>query len=900
MREKVYIEELKKEIQQKQDRIDSLVGQINEMKSSRSWRVTAPCRVIGTIVRGLSYLDKDLLRKGIRSLGNEGLSKTVAKIDQHINNVSQVKSEAFPCFDGLIEISNLPTYIESNGGKFYGKEFLSETSCSYALLISHEASLTGAPMALRYLGLCLQKKYITPIFLSPSEGKIVNELSRDGIPTIVFPELLPFIQPWLAGGALPNEPKLINNIRNLFDFIVANTLITAPVVSQLIDTDTPVLWWIHEAEESYSEHFQRTLPKKLSTNIRVFTGGDYARRVLAKYRPQYNSENLLYPVPYSESQHAKTTLIEKKGKLLFLCVGTLQTRKAQDKLVDAIIQLPSNIRERTLFLFIGRNCSPEIFEKIKSATATYPENVLYMDEISQQDLSNFYSIMDVLVCPSLDDPMPIVVTDALARSKLVLCSDNVGTAELLKSSNSGIVYPAHDVGALVAKIQSIVTAPYLYSSVSARARNVYEEYFSPEVFDKNLDKTLNSIKKKKLKSKVSVIIPTFNAGVAFEKLLCSLNEQSGLDDLEIIVVDSGSKDKTVDVCKRNGVKLIEITQEEFSHSYARNLGAKYASGDILLFMTQDALPSSKEWVRRMISPLINENIVACSCLEQCPPGTDLFYRCNSNIHNKFMSSAGEVCSLELVKDTYTLRKYSSLNDTNCAIKASVFRLFQYRNSYAEDLDLGIRLIKKGYQLKFIKDNPIIHGHNRNCDYYLRRSYIETQTLDKMLNRSDCAIEISRLFGSCSAYVIIKTAIENIKKELEFPIRSELIMKRLCEELCENREIDIKIAFDRFAELGSESLLFSNLKQIYDLREIISDKYIADDVFAEITYYLNHDLSIFVCENYDTVDLKLFEEIADCLIKQFAVLLGIYLARPLEVEFASGGLEKMLNMEFGSV
>src|SRR5205823_8776375 len=98
---------------------------------------------------------------------------------------------------------------------------------------------------------------------------------------------------------------------------------------------------------------------------------------------------------------------------------------------------------------------------------------------------------------------------------------------------------------------------------------------------------------------VSVIIPTKNAGVDFSPLLSMLKNQEGFKHIEIIIVDSGSTDQTLKIAREFAATIIEIAPAEFSHSYARNLGAERATGDYVLFMVQDALPPSVTWLQEL-------------------------------------------------------------------------------------------------------------------------------------------------------------------------------------------------------------------------------------------------------------------------------------------------------------
>ncbi|MEM3486339.1 MAG: glycosyltransferase, partial [Candidatus Methanomethyliaceae archaeon] len=135
---------------------------------------------------------------------------------------------------------------------------------------------------------------------------------------------------------------------------------------------------------------------------------------------------------------------------------------------------------------------------------------------------------------------------------------------------------------------------------------------------------------------VSVVIPTKNAGPEFEFLLRGLREQKGLNDLEVIVVDSGSKDETLAIAKSYGAKVIEIPPEDFSHSHSRNIGAENASGKYLFFTVQDALLPSSTFLFNLLQVKRSNPIVAVSCAEFPREDSDLFYDMLSWNHYRFL------------------------------------------------------------------------------------------------------------------------------------------------------------------------------------------------------------------------------------------------------------------------
>ncbi|MFQ5531901.1 MAG: glycosyltransferase [Candidatus Nanoarchaeia archaeon] len=109
---------------------------------------------------------------------------------------------------------------------------------------------------------------------------------------------------------------------------------------------------------------------------------------------------------------------------------------------------------------------------------------------------------------------------------------------------------------------------------------------------------------------VSVIIPTYNEERDISECLNSLKKQA-LKNLEIIVVDDGSKDKTIERIKK--FKRIKIIKGQHKGpGFSRNLGARSAKGDILVFIDADMV-FDKDYLKNLINPLIkNKKIIGAT------------------------------------------------------------------------------------------------------------------------------------------------------------------------------------------------------------------------------------------------------------------------------------------------
>jgi hypothetical protein len=177
-----------------------------------------------------------------------------------------------------------------------------------------------------------------------------------------------------------------------------------------------------------------------------------------------------------------------------------------------------------------------------------------------------------------------------------------------------------------------------------------------------------------------------------------------------------------------GCTVVEITQAEFTHSHSRNLGAASAASDYVLFMVQDAYPIGVYWAYGMLRFLMDhadEGLVAASCSEYPRSDSDIMYDSMIDTHYRFLGCHESDRIGDFKGDDHmALRSRGQLSDVACLISRKMFGEYGYQGDYAEDLDLGIRLIKDGHKVAMLASVKVVHSHNRPAFYYLKRSYVD--------------------------------------------------------------------------------------------------------------------------------------------------------------------------------
>jgi glycosyltransferase involved in cell wall biosynthesis/ubiquinone/menaquinone biosynthesis C-methylase UbiE len=382
---------------------------------------------------------------------------------------------------------------------------------------------------------------------------------------------------------------------------------------------------------------------------------------------------------------------------------------------------------------------------------------------------------------------------------------------------------------------------------------------------------------------VSVVIPTKNGGEDFRRVLATIANQKGFRGVETIVVDSGSTDKTVELAEEFGAKIIKILPEEFSHSYARNLGASYASGEYLLFTVQDALPPSDLWLYELFSVIKHNDVVAVSCAEFPWESADLFYRAITWNHYRFLEVDREDRIMRYAgsEDHLTLRKNGQLSDLACLISKDVFTKYNYRTDYGEDLDLGLRLIKDGYEIAFLGSTRIIHSHNRPAYYYLKRGYVENVFLPRIFsdyptvgNNLERAIP-DVLF----THQVIKSMVDEKTGDLQLPCKTTEFSNRIIEKfqaaaeapsLVSTQTIDghlLDIEFQDF--LG---------RLVKDYPVASSDARLGDGYLSEAVRNFTKMILAYMENSYELVDDHIAGDFRLSVYKTFAYQCGTMLAQ----------------------
>ncbi len=223
--------------------------------------------------------------------------------------------------------------------------------------------------------------------------------------------------------------------------------------------------------------------------------------------------------------------------------------------------------------------------------------------------------------------------------------------------------------------------------------------------------------------KVSLCIPTYNAGPLWTEWIVAYKKQS-LEAHQVIVIDSSSTDDTAVLARQAGFIVHSIPQAEFNHGGTRNLGAKFASTDtdILVFLTQDALLANEHSLDNLVQ-VFNNPEVAAAYGRQLPHQNASSAAAHARLFNYPVNS-----SIKDKKDIPQLGiKTAFISNSFAAYRQTVFtQLNGFPNDtiLAEDMYLSAQIILAGYKVAYCAEACVYHSHNYSLKEEFQR-YFDT-------------------------------------------------------------------------------------------------------------------------------------------------------------------------------
>ncbi len=209
----------------------------------------------------------------------------------------------------------------------------------------------------------------------------------------------------------------------------------------------------------------------------------------------------------------------------------------------------------------------------------------------------------------------------------------------------------------------------------------------------------------------TICVLTFNGESFLDEVLRSCLAQDATFHYEVLVVDSGSTDATLDIVARHdAVRLHRIPNREFGHGRTRNLAVSLAAGDIVVFLTQDATPVGASWLRTLVSPLLDDRSLAGVFARQRPRP-----ECRPTTARHVAGVFGATPPPDFFSNVCS------------AVRVDVLRRIPFRDvSYAEDRAFAADATAAGMRVSYVAEAEVLHSNDLPLGAYLRRMYDEAR------------------------------------------------------------------------------------------------------------------------------------------------------------------------------
>jgi len=209
---------------------------------------------------------------------------------------------------------------------------------------------------------------------------------------------------------------------------------------------------------------------------------------------------------------------------------------------------------------------------------------------------------------------------------------------------------------------------------------------------------------------VGVVIRTLNESNLIGRCLETLATQSSPYALDVLVVDSGSTDGTLEIAQSHGARIVELAPDEFDYSRALNLGIEEVAGDIIVSLSAHAIPSDDRWLERMTVPFGDPDVAGVYSRQV--PWPDAPWQEVHRLREQFGNT-------DLVYDR-DHRGDVVFSNAASSIRRAAWQKEPFTLPAVEDLEWAHRVIASGWKIVYAPEASVYHSHRESARAQARR------------------------------------------------------------------------------------------------------------------------------------------------------------------------------------
>tara|TARA_B100000287_G_C20674092_1_gene794559 strand:+ start:272 stop:1156 length:885 start_codon:yes stop_codon:yes gene_type:complete len=200
---------------------------------------------------------------------------------------------------------------------------------------------------------------------------------------------------------------------------------------------------------------------------------------------------------------------------------------------------------------------------------------------------------------------------------------------------------------------------------------------------------------------ISIIIRTLNEEKYLSELLQAIDNQNINDEIEKVIIDSGSTDQTLEIAKKFNCNITHIDKKDFTFGKSLNDGCRFSKGDILVFISGHCIPKNSNWLLNLIKPIKEEGI---DYIYGRQIGRDTTRFSENIIFKKYFPNHNNPNNIDYF-----------CNNANSAIKRNVWNKYQFNEDLTglEDMELAKRIFADGLKISYSHKSAVFHIHDEN-------------------------------------------------------------------------------------------------------------------------------------------------------------------------------------------
>jgi GT2 family glycosyltransferase len=247
--------------------------------------------------------------------------------------------------------------------------------------------------------------------------------------------------------------------------------------------------------------------------------------------------------------------------------------------------------------------------------------------------------------------------------------------------------------------------------------------------------------------RVTVAIPVRDGERYLPEVLAAVGRQQLERPIELLVVDSGSRDRSVEIARAAGARVVEIPASAFSHGGTRNLMMDLAQGDHVAFLTQDASPLGAHWLATLLEgfSLAPDVALVFGPYVARADASHVFKREFRDFFGSFAPDGRPVVQ-RLDREAGARERYERrpspltfFTDANGCVARWAWEKVRYREiGYAEDQLLAAEMVEAGFAKVYQPQAAVLHSHAYGPGTLFRRCFDEWRGLREVYGHVESA------------------------------------------------------------------------------------------------------------------------------------------------------------------